>query len=42
METIKCPKCNGEVKIDISKAIDENGEVYQCPKCKTKIRFTNK
>ena len=39
MTTIKCPKCNSNVEINISKAIDEHGEVFECPKCKYKFRY---
>jgi predicted RNA-binding Zn-ribbon protein involved in translation (DUF1610 family) len=42
MEKIKCIKCNNEVKIDISKAIDEDGETFVCPNCGQKFRYTNK
>lgn len=42
MTNIKCPKCNKEFEINISKSIDENGEVYQCPYCKFKIRYIEK
>ena len=27
MEKIICPKCGNEITIDVSKAIDENGDV---------------
>lgn len=33
MRKIKCPKCGEDVDIDITKAIDENGEVFMCPHC---------
>lgn len=39
---VQCPKCKADVKIDISDAIDENGEIYICPKCGYQFRFTNK
>ncbi len=39
---LECPVCNTNFDIDISKAIDENGEVFQCPNCKYKIRYTIK
>ena len=42
MITIKCPKCKNEVTIDISKAVDEDAEVYHCPKCNKLFRFTPK
>ena len=40
MIKIKCPKCNTEVEINISKAVDENGEVFMCPNCGFKLRYT--
>ena len=39
MKTIKCPHCNKPVTIDISKAIDEEGEVYICKHCREKFRY---
>ena len=39
---IKCPKCHKDVEIDIAKAIDENGEVFMCPHCKFKFRYTRR
>jgi predicted RNA-binding Zn-ribbon protein involved in translation (DUF1610 family) len=42
MITIECPKCGENVKIDIAKAIDENGEVFRCEHCGYKIRYTAK
>lgn len=39
MIKIKCPKCKTEVEINISKAVDENGEVFMCPNCKNKFRY---
>lgn len=42
MTNIKCPKCNKEFEINIAKSIDEDGEVFMCPNCKYKIRFTHK
>ena len=41
MKTINCPFCNNPVTIDISKAIDENGEEYCCPHCKKIFRYVN-
>lgn len=40
--TIKCPKCNKETSIDISKSINEEGEVFMCEHCKYPFWFTNK
>ena len=42
MNIVNCPKCNKSIEIDISKAIDELGEVYMCPNCKWKLRYTDK
>ena len=42
MKTIKCPKCNGDVVLNIAKCVDENGEVYKCPKCGFPIRYVEK
>lgn len=42
MKKIKCVKCGNEVEIDISKALDEEGEVFLCPHCKQKFRYTDK
>lgn len=42
MEKVKCVKCGSENEIDISKAIDENGEVFICPNCGQKFRYTHK
>ena len=37
MEKIICPKCGSEITVDISKAIDENGEIFLCKNCKLQI-----
>lgn len=42
MTTIKCPKCGKHITIDISKAINKNGEVYVCKYCNSKFRYTEK
>ena len=42
MTIIKCPKCNAALQINIANAIDENGEVFECPKCGYAIRYTPK
>lgn len=39
---VKCPKCNKEIKLDISQSVSEDGEVYICPYCKYLFRFTEK
>lgn len=42
MKTINCPKCSFPVEIDIANAMDEQGEVFVCPKCGYKFRFVDK
>ena len=42
MKTINCPKCNFPVEINIVSAVDEQGEVFVCPKCGYKFRFADK
>lgn len=42
MKYIKCPKCQQEVEINIAKALDEEGEVFECPHCKWQFRYANK
>ena len=37
MEKIICPKCGSEITVDISKAIDENGEIFLCKNCKWQV-----
>ena len=39
MTIIKCPKCKSETEINISKAVDEYGEVFACNSCGYKFRF---
>jgi len=39
---VKCVKCGGDVKIDISNAIDENGEVFICHHCGMIFRYAEK
>ena len=41
MEKIICPKCGSEITIDVSKAIDENGEIFLCKNCKWPILLSN-
>lgn len=41
-DIVHCPKCGGEVKIDISRAVDTEAEVFMCPECKYRFRFTEK
>ena len=42
MIKIKCPHCEEPVTISISKAIDEEGEVFMCSKCKKSFRYATK
>jgi uncharacterized protein YbaR (Trm112 family) len=42
MEIVKCPKCHNDVELDISKACDEDAEVFVCPHCKWKFRYAKK
>ena len=39
MIKIKCPKCKQEININISNAVDENGEVFLCKNCGYKFRY---
>lgn len=38
---IVCPKCGEPQWIDISNAIDEDGETFLCPHCKWKFRYVS-
>ena len=42
MEKIICPKCGSEITIDISKAIDENGEIFLCKNCKWQVLLSSR
>jgi len=37
MEKIECVKCGKDIELDVSKALDENGEIYVCPHCGQKF-----
>ena len=39
MTIIKCPNCNKNIEIDISKAVDEFGELFLCNNCRYKFRY---
>ena len=39
---VKSVRCGNNVKIEISKASNENGEVILCPHCRIHIRYTEK
>jgi predicted RNA-binding Zn-ribbon protein involved in translation (DUF1610 family) len=41
MLKVKCPKCGGDVIIDISKAVDSEGEVFKCPNCGWDLRYAD-
>ena len=41
MTSIRCPKCDAELQINIAKALDEHGEVFKCPKCNYLIRYAS-
>ena len=42
MTKIECPFCKNEVVIDISKCIDEEGEVHVCPHCHEYFRWVER
>ena len=42
MRIIKCVNCGADVEINISKALDEEGEVFKCPNCGNLIRYCEK
>lgn len=42
MKIIKCPKCKKDVEINIAKSITSDGEVFKCPHCKYKFRYTER
>lgn len=42
MKKVKCINCNNEVEINIANAIDSEGEVFECPNCGQKFRYTEK
>ena len=37
MEKIECVKCGKDIELDVSKALDESGEIYVCPHCGQKF-----
>jgi uncharacterized protein YbaR (Trm112 family) len=39
MDIVKCPKCNHNTYIDLSKACDEYGESFMCDNCKFIFRY---
>ena len=42
MKKIKCVNCGNETEVDISRAIDEEGETFRCEHCGYPFRYTNK
>jgi DNA-directed RNA polymerase subunit RPC12/RpoP len=42
MKYVKCPKCGKEVKLDVAKTIDEEGEVFKCDHCNWPFRYVQK
>lgn len=42
MTIVRCKNCGAHIKIDISKAIDEDGEVFMCERCGFKFRYAEK
>lgn len=42
MKYVKCPKCGKEVKLDVAKTIDEEGEVFKCEHCNWPFRYVQK
>ena len=41
MEKIICPKCGSEITIAVSKAMDENGEIFLCKNCKWQVLLSS-
>lgn len=39
MRKINCPICGEPTDIDITKAIDSEGEIFMCKKCKKPFRY---
>jgi predicted RNA-binding Zn-ribbon protein involved in translation (DUF1610 family) len=42
MKYVKCINCGHEVEINISKAVDEEGEEFKCPNCGFIFRYADK
>ena len=42
MIKINCPKCKKETDINISDAVDEEGEVFICKHCGYHFRFATR
>ena len=41
MKSVKCVKCGNDVEINISKAVDMNGEEFICTKCGFVFRYVD-
>lgn len=39
MTKVKCIKCEKDIELDVSKALDENGEVFVCQHCGQKFMY---
>ena len=39
---IKCPKCQEDITLDIANSVSDDGEVFMCPHCGWKLRYTEK
>lgn len=39
MHRINCPNCGEPNDINIAKAVDSEGEVFMCTKCKKTFRY---
>lgn len=42
MIKMKCPKCQQEIEINITKAVDEEGEIFRCSYCNCEFRYVDK
>lgn len=42
LPVVKCPKCGGDVTIDIAHAVDELGEIHRCKNCGYELRYVDK
>jgi DNA-directed RNA polymerase subunit RPC12/RpoP len=42
MEKVRCINCGSAVAIDISRALDENGEEFRCPHCGFVFRYAKR
>lgn len=42
MTYVQCPKCREQTPVNISKAVDEHGEVFSCIHCGFHFRYALK